>query len=590
MRRAAPRRTFLLRVVRCMGLVVLGSAIVLQGAAAAQRRLVERARPPSTPILSMSKATKTTLTVAWRRSKGRKIVAYRVYLDGSALRKTTSLSTTIAGLKCATAHTVQVEAIATGGIRSRKGKLKAKTTACPGPAPTPSPEQGDTAPPPAGWSTTPPPPVGQPVFGSPALYVATNGFDSGTCTVSAPCATLQHAYQLAAPGALIQVAGGTYPAQTIAGGSAPKPAPAVTFASAPGSTVTISGVLRLGKSNNLASGNTPDHLAFDGININGGCLVTVYNRGPQSTDLSFRNAHIQALNNSCHLVDLMSNDHVLIQNVELGPMCCNGDAVELAIPRNGAPNPSNITLDHVYIHDIYDSCKRVSSSFGSCSVQGFGDGCSTCDHVDGLQAFGGSTVRITNSRVYAINPGGPVGQGLFFQSANGGRFSDITLQQDMVDSAPNNDVAFSGPGNSVFSGSLNLLYNTFRGDFHIYDTIPGPDARVVAPGATIKLVGNIIGSATNNSNASLCKVVAGDGSTIIPLFSHNVFGNATCDPTDIKGVASYVSTNRMAPDLHLTPTSLGINAGDPTLFASSDIDGKVRPAGGAPDAGASENG
>ncbi len=359
---------------------------------------------------------------------------------------------------------------------------------------------------------------------------------------------------------MIQVAGGSYPAQVVIRTNPAKPAPAVSFVAAGGS-VTVSGTLALGQNNGSSSGNTPDHLSFDGINVSGGCLQTFYNGGSQSTDLTFRNAHIQALNNSCHLVYLQSSDHVLIQNVELGPMCCNGDAVEFGIPRSGAPNPSNITLDNVYIHDIYDSCSHVPSGFGQCSGQGYGSGCGICDHVDGLQAFGGTNLTIQNSRVYAINPGGAVGQGIFFQSANGGRFSNITLSGDKVSSAPNNDVSFAGPGNSVFSGAISIVQNTFSGDFHIYDRNPGPDSRVIAPGTSIQFANNIIGSMTDEGTTPLCTITTGSGGSMAPSFSHNLFGNAKCGSTDAQGVASFVSTNLSAPNLTVQAGSLGAGLG-----------------------------
>jgi hypothetical protein len=305
-----------------------------------------------------------------------------------------------------------------------------------------------------------------------------------------------------------------------------KAAPAVTFQA--NGSVTVAGSLSLGTNNGQRSGDTPDYLAFDGINITGGCLLTLYNGAsgtPQPTGLLFQNAHIQALNNSCHLVYLNSSDNVVIRNVELGPMCCDGDAVELGIPRVGAPNPSNIVLDSLYIHDIYDSCARAAA-FGPCTVTGFGSGCGGCDHVDGLQAFGGTNVTVKNTRVYAINPGGPVGQGLFFQSANGGTFTNLTLQNDTVAPTPNNDVSIAGPGNSVFSGSINILNNNFLGDFSIYDwVLNGTDSRVVAAGTSISFVGNTIGYATN---AKKCSVTAGNGSIITPTYSNNVFGNGVC--------------------------------------------------------------
>jgi hypothetical protein len=47
------------------------------------------------------------------------------------------------------------------------------------------------------------------------VYVSTTGNDLGTCSKAAPCASFARAYAVAEPGATVEVAGGTYPAQSI---------------------------------------------------------------------------------------------------------------------------------------------------------------------------------------------------------------------------------------------------------------------------------------------------------------------------------------------------------------------------------------
>jgi hypothetical protein len=416
------------------------------------------------------------------------------------------------------------------------------------------------------------------------LYLSPTGSDSGNCTKTAPCASFDRAYRVAKPGQTVLAAGGTYPAQTIMRTSPQKPAPAVVFKAARGGTVTVNGVLSLGANNGQLSGDSPSYLTFDGININGGCFITRYNEStavPLPTGLTYQNAHIQALDNACHLVYLNSSDHVLIRNVDLGPMCCDGDAVELGISREGGPSPSHIVLDRLYIHDIYDSCRRVPVSAGPCNAIGYGDGCRSCDHVDGIQVFGGHDVTISNSRVYAINPGGLVGQDIFFAPANGGTFSNITLQNNMVDSTANNDTSFVGPGRNWYSGYIRLLYNTFRGDLQIY-----PLALVA--GTEVTITGNIIGGAATGSPAPLCSVRAGDGTVVTPKFSHNLIGNVTCSASDLRGTAQFISVDPHAPDLHLARGSLGIGRGAPRPNPAFDIDKNLRPRRQAPDIGADQ--
>jgi hypothetical protein len=72
-------------------------------------------------------------------------------------------------------------------------------------------------------------------------------------------------------------------------------------------------------------------------------------------------------------------------------------------------------------------------------------------------------------------------------------------------------------------------------------------------------------------------------------YRNNVWTGGTnkCDASD-QAVASAGFVNAAAGDLHLTVTSPAINAGDPLSYPADDIDGRARPLGGRPDAGANE--
>jgi hypothetical protein len=70
-------------------------------------------------------------------------------------------------------------------------------------------------------------------------------------------------------------------------------------------------------------------------------------------------------------------------------------------------------------------------------------------------------------------------------------------------------------------------------------------------------------------------------------YSHNVWSGATCGLTDVLAL-DLGFVNALLGDLHLLPTSVAVDAGDPTSFPSDDIDGQHRPLGLAPDAGADE--
>lgn len=70
------------------------------------------------------------------------------------------------------------------------------------------------------------------------LYVSASGSDESYCTKAAPCRSFDLAYQLASPGDVVEVAGGSYPSQTITAKDAAAP-PYVLIREAPGARVIV---------------------------------------------------------------------------------------------------------------------------------------------------------------------------------------------------------------------------------------------------------------------------------------------------------------------------------------------------------------
>ena len=516
---------------------------------------------PTAPAnLAVSGSSQTSVSLGWSASTDDVGVAgYGVYRDGSTVASTSSLSATVSGLACGTTYSFAVDAYDAAGNRSAKSSVSGTTAAC-------SSSGG------GGGSTA-------------TVFVSPSGSDSNACTQTAPCKSFNRAYAVAKPGQTVEVAGGTYGSQTLLKGSQSQSGPMITFACASGATCTI-GSLTLGQNNGSLSGDAPSWLTFDGINISGGSLYTYLNVNTDHPgNLVFQNGQISCFRGCGGLVKTNSYSNVTLRNTTLGPACCNGDALEIGLPRSGAPTPSNYLLDNVTIRDIYDSCKFFPSALGSCSGTGYEDGCSSCDHVDGIQAYGVNGFTMRNSRMYAINPGGTVGQGLFMQSANGGVFSDILVQNTFFDRTPNNNVSFSGPGTGTFDGYLHLYYNTIRKNLRLYGDSSN---RVFKPTAKVVVAGNIIEDLSSSLNNS-CQIQASDGSLLPVVYSHNLVANQTCGSTDIKGTATFVSTDAHNPDLHLTTAATNaIDKGESTYCPASDYDGQSRPLGAACDIGADE--
>jgi hypothetical protein len=416
-----------------------------------------------------------------------------------------------------------------------------------------------------------PPPSGA------SLFVSPTGWDSNPCSQLAPCASFGQAYQVASPGATVDVAGGTYSTQTVLQTQPPKAAPGVTFRAAAGAQVILGGI-QLGANNGRASGTSPSNLVFDGFDINGQFHASYAGMGTAASNITLKNSHVYGWNAFGPMLELRDVVNFTADNIELGPACCNADGIQLAIRSDGNPNPQNVLFNRLYVHDIADTC-RSEPNYPDCAGSGYGDGCATCDHIDGLQAFGGNGITIRNSRFYNAGT-----QNIFLQSANGGSFSNVLIENTMVATsygAPTNSVSLGGPGVSVFSGFARFRNNTFQKDVRIYQ-------RVLAPGTQVEFTDNIAFFRGDEGYTQPCTYRAGDGSTITPTYSHNLFGDKTCSATDLAGSPTYVNANAATPDLRLASGSRGIDAGDPSNYTPTDIDGVPRPKGAGPDIGAAE--
>jgi hypothetical protein len=101
-------------------------------------------------------------------------------------------------------------------------------------APKPSPKP---VPAPAPAPTTAPVPTGPAAF-----FLSPTGADGGTCAQASPCKSLQRALTIADAGAVVELAPGRYPGQSLTGGKAGS---AITFRPAAGGRVTMGGRLTL---------------------------------------------------------------------------------------------------------------------------------------------------------------------------------------------------------------------------------------------------------------------------------------------------------------------------------------------------------
>ncbi|MDX6439390.1 MAG: hypothetical protein QOF45_1973, partial [Gaiellaceae bacterium] len=142
---------------------------------------------PTAPAgLVASGQTQTQITLSWNASTDDVgVTGYSRYRAGTLISSGTGTSFAFTGLACGTSYTLAVDAYDAAGNRSTRPSVTASTTAC---------ASG----------------------GSASVYLSTGGSDSNACTQAAPCKSFDRAYRVAAPGATVEVAAGSYPAQTIA--------------------------------------------------------------------------------------------------------------------------------------------------------------------------------------------------------------------------------------------------------------------------------------------------------------------------------------------------------------------------------------
>jgi hypothetical protein len=142
--------------------------------------------------------------------------------------------------------------------------------------------------------------------------VAPGGVDAGNC-VGSPCASLGHAYQVAAAGDVVQIAAGVYPAQVVPSGSK-----AVTFDGQPGN--------KLRKLDNFA-----DNVIFNGLDLDANFAT------PETAVFENRGA-----------------DNVTFKNGRIGNVTDQKGAV---------PSGANFTFDNV---DFHDAVMSVSGTHMEC--------------------------------------------------------------------------------------------------------------------------------------------------------------------------------------------------------------------------------
>lgn len=132
-------------------------------------------------------------------------------------------------------------------------------------------------------------------------HVAPGGANNGDCRPD-PCASLGYAYSRSAPGDVVEVAAGTYPAQVVPSGRK-----AVTFHGAAGATLR-------------ELDNHADNVTYEGIDIDAGFAATVGFENHGAADVTFRNGRIGNVTDDKGALISGANftfDHVVFHDVRV---------------------------------------------------------------------------------------------------------------------------------------------------------------------------------------------------------------------------------------------------------------------------------
>jgi chitodextrinase len=300
---------------------------------------------PSTPTgMAFGTTTQTSVAVSWNASTDNVGVAgYRLYRNGTVVGTTQNLNYTYTGLSCGTSYTLALEAYDAAGNASNRAEATgtATTQACdPDPAPDPQPE-----------------PEPDPNPGTASVFVATNGSDGNPCSSSAPCASFDRAYRVAQPGAVVQVAGGTYAAQRIMAVTS-RSGPNVVFQPAAGARVVLDG-LAFGTGSDRYAG--PDFVTVRNMETTyrtaepgAGNQRAIY-IGPGSTNIRLENMDAGS-------VDTWFADQVTIKGGDFGP--CHAVWGSNVCANNKFDVTSNVLIDGATFHDLRfdETCFTVSGA------------------------------------------------------------------------------------------------------------------------------------------------------------------------------------------------------------------------------------
>ena len=271
----------------------------------------------------------------------------------------------------ATPKPVPAPAPAPSPVPSTAPAGAAQPSAVPAPpvaAPATAPNDKPIVPAPGGTprppTTTPPPPpkpgpTPPPVPASSGIFVAPGGSDANPCSQARPCQTFDHAYHLAQPGQIVQVAGGTYPAQAMTRDATKVGASAnVVFQSVANQLAVIDGLALSDVHHVTFLGGSTGNLSAPSSGITLKPSPAQMDTGWDFT-ATVCSSHVTLKNVDVRQFGINGSDNVTIDGGTAGGYDNSGGDSYVGGPYQGrgsstctAENPWNILITHVLFHDV----------------------------------------------------------------------------------------------------------------------------------------------------------------------------------------------------------------------------------------------
>ncbi len=383
-----------------------------------------------------------------------------------------------------------------------------------------------------------PPKEEPPVEGGVAsVFVSPSGSDSASCSQVAPCRSLARAYGVAASGATVQLANGTYSDTTLPVDSS-KGSSNVVFTAAPGATPTFSSTL---------------HVQARHVELSGLKFATLW------VDATAQNDVLR--NDTYKNFEVISSGAQAPTNISFiggsaGPAADENNI----IGSNGTSttaSPTNILIKGVHIHDY-----TLTPGSGA--------------HVDCLQVWAANGLTVEGSTFNDCEVFDIFLQ--FLPGGSAGTPSNVTIQNNFLDCCRSGFYSIMLPYHTGATGGSHFTNVTIRNNSTNKAITADPDASYT----NVKIDGNIGPSLVFYSNASgnLQGKPAGLSADYNVWYEGSKIGTH-----DQLAPSGFLEPNNV--NFNLAPGAAALNHGDPEDYPPTDINGKTRP--NPPDAGATQH-